>query len=35
MAKKNESLIVDISTNGFLKYLETLPEQSREKAKNR
>ena len=35
MAKKNERLIVDISTNGFLKYLETLPEQSREKAKNR
>ena len=35
MAKKNESLIIDISSNGFLKYLETLPEQSREKAKNR
>jgi uncharacterized tellurite resistance protein B-like protein len=35
MAKKNESLIIDISSNGFLKYLENLPEESREKAKNR
>jgi uncharacterized tellurite resistance protein B-like protein len=35
MVKKNESLIIDISTNGFLKYLETLPEESQEKAKNR
>jgi uncharacterized tellurite resistance protein B-like protein len=35
MAKKNESFIIDISANGFLKYLETLPEESREKAKNK
>lgn len=35
MSQKKVSQIVEISTNGFIAYLETLPEESRESARRR